>query len=268
MSADHVVIDRVGKRFPLKRQEVVALDDVSLTMHRGEFVALIGPSGCGKSTLLRLLADVTAPTSGTIAIGGRSARECRLDHRIGFVFQDPTLLPWRTVLDNVRLPVQLARGRGQHGSATPEELLRLVGLDGFEKARPSQLSGGMRQRVAIARALALTPELLLMDEPFGALDEITRQQLNLELLRIWSETGTSAVLVTHSIAEAALMADRVVVLSARPGRITTVVDVPLARPRTLDVMREPAFFAVENEIRAALFGGSVAHVPAHPVASP
>ncbi|MFM7535456.1 MAG: ABC transporter ATP-binding protein [Acidimicrobiales bacterium] len=251
---DHVVVDHVGKRFALKRREVVALDDVSLRMQRGEFVALIGPSGCGKSTLLRLLADVAAPTSGTISIGSRSPAAARRDHRIGFVFQDPTLLPWRSVLDNVRLPIQIAGGRGVAGAASPEELLALVGLRGFESAKPAQLSGGMRQRVAIARALALTPELLLMDEPFGALDEITRQQLNLELLRIWAETGTTAVLVTHSISEAALMADRIVVLSPRPGRITEVIDVDLPRPRTLALMQEPAFFAVENAVRSALFG--------------
>jgi NitT/TauT family transport system ATP-binding protein len=254
MSTPHVTIEHVTKRFELKDRDVLALEDVCLSLERGEFIALIGPSGCGKSTLLRLLADVARPTTGTITVGGRTPDASRREHRIGFVFQDPTLLPWRTVLDNVRLPLQLARTRGTQGSATPAELLQLVGLAGFEKARPSQLSGGMRQRVAIARALALTPELLLMDEPFGALDEITRQQLNLELLRIWSETGTTAVLVTHSIAEAALMADRVVVLSARPGRITDVIPVPLPRPRTLDVMRSPEFFEIENAIRDALFG--------------
>ncbi len=261
----HVVVEGVSKRFELKRQGVVALHDVSLSLRRSEFVALIGPSGCGKSTLLRLLADLAAPTAGTITIGGRSPAAARRDHRIGFVFQDPTLLPWRSVLDNVRLPIQVAGGRGVAGAASPEELLALVGLQGFEKAKPAQLSGGMRQRVAIARALALTPELLLMDEPFGALDEITRQQLNLELLRIWAETGTTAVLVTHSIAEAALMADRVVVLSSRPGRITDVIDVALPRPRTLDVMQTPEFFAVENALRQALFGG---HGSGHPAAVP
>jgi len=255
MHDDHVVVDHVTKRFTLKRDHVIALDDVSLSLGRGEFVALIGPSGCGKSTLLRLLADVVAPTNGTISVGGRSPEAARKDHRIGFVFQDPTLLPWRTVLDNVRLPIQIARGRAERGASTPTELLALVGLQGFEQAHPGQLSGGMRQRVAIARALALTPELLLLDEPFGALDEISRQQLNLEMLRIWAETGTTAVLVTHSIAEAVLMADRVVVLSARPGRITDIIDVDLPRPRTLEAMQTQEFFQVENAVRRALFGG-------------
>ena len=240
---------RVEKRYGAER----ALGPIDLAFAQGT-TALIGPSGCGKSTLLRMLADVTAPTSGTITIGGRTPEAARRSHGIGFVFQDPTLLPWRSVLDNVRLPIQIARGRGSKGAATPEELIALVGLAGFEGAKPAQLSGGMRQRVAIARALALTPELLLMDEPFGALDEITRQQLNIELLRIWAETGTTAVLVTHSISEAALLADRVVVLSSRPGRITEIVDVPLDRPRTLEMMQTEAFFEVENAIRAALFG--------------
>ncbi len=256
MSEAHVVVEGVTKRFAVKRNEVVALSDVDLTLRRGEFVALIGPSGCGKSTLLRLLADVLAPSSGTISVGGRSPEAARREHRIGFVFQDPTLLPWRTVIDNVRLPVQIAKGRAEHGTATPQELIDLVGLTGFEQAHPAQLSGGMRQRVAIARALALKPELLLLDEPFGALDEISRQHLNLEMLRIWAETGTTAVLVTHSISEAVLMADRVVVLSARPGRITDIIPVELPRPRTLAAMQTQEFFALENAVRTALFGGA------------
>lgn len=254
MTDQHVVIDHVTKRFELKRQSVVALDDVSLELERGELGAFIGPSGCGKSTLLRLVADIIQPTSGTITIAGRAPAAARREHRIGFVFQDPTLLPWRSVLDNVRLPLQIARGRAERGAASPEELLELVGLAGFEGARPAQLSGGMRQRVAIARALVLRPEVLLLDEPFGALDEITRQQLNLELLGIWAETGTTALLVTHSIAEAALMADRVSVLSARPGRVTATIDVDLPRPRTLELMQTQEFFALENTTRDALFG--------------
>ncbi len=254
MSDQHVLLENVSKRFDMRKDSVLALSDVSLSLRRGEFVALIGPSGCGKSTLLRLLADIADPSAGSIRVGGRSPRDARLAHRIGFVFQDPTLLPWRTVLDNVKLPIKIARGRAEHGSASPEELLELVGLGGFENAHPSQLSGGMRQRVAIARALALTPELLLLDEPFGALDEISRQHLNLEMLRIWTETGTTAVLVTHAISEAVLMADRIVVLSPRPGRVTGIVEVDLPRPRTLDLMQTQEFFRLENAVRSALFG--------------
>jgi NitT/TauT family transport system ATP-binding protein len=254
MSDPHVLIEGVTKRFKMRKDSVVALSDMSLSLERGEFVALIGPSGCGKSTLLRLLADITDPSEGSISVGDRSPRDARLAYRIGFVFQDPTLLPWRTVLDNVKLPIKIARGRAEQGSASPQELLELVGLNGFEDAHPAQLSGGMRQRVAIARALALTPELLLLDEPFGALDEISRQHLNLEMLRIWNETGATAVLVTHSISEAVLMADRVVVMSARPGRVTEIVDVDLPRPRTLDLMQTQEFFRLENAVRSALFG--------------
>lgn len=251
-----ITVRNVSKEFRLATGTVTAVDDIDLQVPEAGFASLIGPSGCGKSTLLRLIADILEPTSGEIMIGGQPPSAARKAQKIGFVFQDPTLLPWRTVLDNVRLPVQLSRRRDTAGGRSPEELLELVGLSGFENARPHQLSGGMKQRVAIARALALRPEVLLLDEPFGALDEITRYRMNIELLRIWEETGVTALLVTHSIDEATLMADTVYVMSPRPGRIAAAVDVPLARPRTLDVMSEDAFFSAENTLRAALFGDS------------
>ncbi len=246
----------VTKTFQLAAGTVTAVDTVDLHVPDGGFAALIGPSGCGKSTLLRLVADILQPTNGEILIGGQPPSAARKGQRIGFVFQDPTLLPWRSVLDNVRLPLQLSRGSDTSGSRTPEELLELVGLRGFENARPHQLSGGMKQRVAIARALALRPEVLLLDEPFGALDEITRHRMNIELLRIWAETGVTALLVTHSIDEAALMSDTVYVMSERPGRITSSVRISLPRPRALEMMSGEAFFAAENQLRTELFGGA------------
>lgn len=249
----HVEVRDVHRHFEVNHNVVVALEAVDLTLERGQMAALIGPSGCGKSTLLRLLADLLPPTSGEIRIGGAAPAALRSEQRIGFVFQDPTLLPWRTVLDNVRLPIQLSGRTTSFAGLEPEQLIEMVGLTGFEQARPDQLSGGMRQRVAVARALVLAPELLLLDEPFGALDEITRQRMNLELLDIWARTGVTAVLVTHSISEAVLMADEIFVLSARPGRIVDQISVDLPRPRDLAIMSDPAFFEFENRVRKSLF---------------
>ncbi|WP_226582579.1 ABC transporter ATP-binding protein [Acuticoccus sediminis] len=242
----------VGKVFD-GRGEVVALQGVDMHVPGGGFAAIVGPSGCGKSTLLRIFADLLAPSSGTVEIGGLRPEAARRDKSIGFVFQAATLLPWRTIRRNVELPLDVARRRTRE-QGRADELLRLVGLDGFGDALPHQLSGGMQQRAAIARALILEPEILLLDEPFGALDEITRQRMNLELLRIWGETRTTAVLVTHSIAEAVLMADRVFVMTPRPGTVSTAVDVPLPRPRTLAMMRTAEFFETANRLRDALFG--------------
>jgi NitT/TauT family transport system ATP-binding protein len=234
---------------------VIALERVDMHVPTGQFASIIGPSGCGKSTLLRLIADILQPHSGQVALGGDTPRAARHDHALGFVFQSPTLLPWRTVRQNVELPLDVVgRNSTRRSARSTDELIELVGLKGFEDALPHQLSGGMQQRVAIARALVLTPDVLLLDEPFGALDEITRQRMNLEMLRIWAESETTALLVTHSIGEAIFMSDHVYVMSARPGRIVSVVDVPLPRPRTLDMMRSHVFFDCVNRVRDGLFG--------------
>ena len=262
MSRD-VEVRGVRMVFPGRGAPVTALDGIDLTLRAGRFAAIIGPSGCGKSTLLRLAADIAQPTAGTLSIGGASPREARLQNALGFVFQQPTLLPWRTVRQNVELPLAIVGRRHKRvAAAGSAALIDLVGLSGFEDALPHELSGGMQQRAAIARALMLTPDVLLLDEPFGALDEITRQRMNLELLRIWAESGTTALLVTHSIAEAVFMADEVVIMSARPGRITDIVPVPLPRPRALAMMRGAAFFDCVNRVRDGLFGEEAAAVPA------
>ena len=241
--------------FQRRGESVIALQEIDLKVPAARFVSIIGPSGCGKSTLLRLIADILTPSAGTIAIGGAPPRAARQEHAIGFVFQQPTLLPWRTVRQNVALPLDVVGRRSSRRSTrTPDDLLELVGLAGFADALPAELSGGMQQRAAIARALVLEPDVLLLDEPFGALDEITRQRLNLELLRIWTESRTTALLVTHSIAEAVFMSDEVVVMSPRPGRVIAHITVPLPRPRTLAMMREPAFHAAVDAVRDALFG--------------
>ncbi len=213
--------------------DVQALCDIGLTIREREFVSLIGPSGCGKSTLLRIIADLVLPSEGLASINGEPPRRARLGREIGCVFQEPALLEWRRVQDNIALPLELAGVGRDERAARTAELLELVGLKGFERAWPRQLSGGMRQRAAIARALATRPRVLLLDEPFGALDQITRDRLNMELVRICEATRATVLLVTHSIREAVLLSDRVVVMSPRPGRIIADLAIDLPRPRTL-----------------------------------
>jgi NitT/TauT family transport system ATP-binding protein len=249
-----IELQNAGKTFDAGRgRAVVALQDMSLRVDPGEFVAILGPSGCGKSTVLRLVAALERPDAGSVAIHGASPADLSKAHRLGVAFQDHALLPWLDVYDNIALPFQIA-GRAVD-AARIDSLIALVGLKGFEKARPKQLSGGMRQRAAIARALVLSPEVLLLDEPFGALDAVTRRQMNLELQRVWSEQRISTLLVTHDVAEALFLADRVVVMSGRPGRVVKVVQVPFARPRDPQVMRTEAFHQLADELTATLEPG-------------
>jgi NitT/TauT family transport system ATP-binding protein len=239
-----------------KGATVTALTGIELTVHDGEFVSLIGPSGCGKSTLLRLIADLDEPTAGDIRVFGRTARQARIDQAYGIAFQQAGLLPWRSVAANIELPLQLHGVGASARRARVAELVDLVGLADFAKHYPDQLSGGMQQRVAIARSLAESPRLLLMDEPFGALDEMTRERMQTELLRIRAETGAAVVFVTHSIPEAVYLSDRVVVMSPRPGRITDEIDVRLgeAAERGEDLREDTAFFEGVTAVREALHG--------------
>ena len=245
----------VSVRFFTERRSVTALKNVSVDIAEGEFMSLLGPSGCGKSTFLRVVADLIAPTSGSVQVLGVTPDTARLRRDIGFVFQDAALLPWRSALQNVELPLEVAKSRTQSSKAaraTPRELLELVGLKGSENAYPHELSGGMRQRVSIARALVTDPRILLMDEPFGALDEITRDRLNEELLRVWRELGMTVLFVTHSIYEAAFLAQRVLMLAANPGRVQEIVPVALPADRTLAIRETPEFVRLTARLRRVL----------------
>jgi NitT/TauT family transport system ATP-binding protein len=232
----------------------VALQDIDLEIRHREFVSLIGPSGCGKSTLLRLIGDLITPSGGTVVVNGKPAPRARQDRDYGMVFQAPVLFDWRTVEANVRLPLEVMRYSAEERRRRAREMLELVELREFLNHYPYQLSGGMQQRVAIARALAFQPALLLMDEPFGALDEMTRERMNSELLRIWESTGTTIVFVTHSIPEAVFLSSRVVVMSARPGRITNIVDIDLPRPRNEETRESERYFELVTEVRESLRG--------------
>ncbi len=234
---------------------VTALSEVDLSIERGEFVSFIGPSGCGKTTLMRVIADLEQPTSGSILVNGVSAQQARQARAYGYVFQAAALYPWRNVLRNVMLPLEIIGLPPAERRERARAQLALVGLEGFEGKYPWQLSGGMQQRVSIARAMALQPELLLMDEPFGALDEITRDHLNEQLLRLWERTGKTVVFVTHSISEAVFLSRRIVVMSPRPGRIIEVIDNRLPEGRQLDVRETAEFAAVAQRVRAALRAG-------------
>jgi NitT/TauT family transport system ATP-binding protein len=247
-----IALDRVSKTYSSQAGETAALLDVSLAVEQGEFVSLIGPSGCGKSTLLRIVGDLVPPSAGTVTVNGKRPEAARLDRDYGIVFQAPVLYDWRTVEANVRLPLEVAGRARDECAQLVRTLLRLVGLDGFRRHYPWQLSGGMQQRVAIARALVTNPAILLMDEPFGALDEMTRERLNGELLNVCSETGATVLFVTHSISEAVFLSTRVVVLSPRPGRIERVVDIDLPRPRSEKTRALPRFFELVTTVREHL----------------
>jgi NitT/TauT family transport system ATP-binding protein len=236
----------------VRREHVTALSEISLAVREREFVTIVGPSGCGKTTLLKILAGLVPASGGTIRVAGTPVAAPRAD--IGIVFQNPVLLPWRTILENVLLPAEVQGLPRATARARACDLLAMVGLADFADKYPMELSGGMQQRAAISRALLPDPRILLMDEPFGALDAMTREQMNLDLQRIWRESGKTIVLITHSIPEAVFLGDRVVVLTARPGRIARVVEVDMPRPRSIEIMSEPLFGRLTGEIRRLLYG--------------
>ena len=256
-TATEILLERLEHRYRTDAQDVLALTGIDLAIGRGEFVVLLGPSGCGKTTMLRIMAGLVRPTAGRVEIGGRplwtgDSRDDQAVKELGVVFQDANLFPWMSIEDNISLPLKLRGIDRARRRAKAADLARLVGIGGFEKRWPRELSGGMRQRTAIARALSLDPHILLMDEPFGALDAMTRDNMNLELQRIWMATGCTVVLVTHSINEAVFLADRILLLSPRPGRMDTMVEVPFARPRDLYVQGGSEFQALAGDLRKRL----------------
>ena len=241
--------------FETQTEPVHALSDINMKVNSGDFVSLIGPSGCGKTTLLRVIADLEKPTSGTINVEGKSPNQARLDRAYGYVFQTPALLPWRNIESNIHLPLEMSGYSKSEQKKLSQKYLSLVSLTGFEKKYPWQLSGGMQQRVSIARALSFSPDMLLMDEPFGALDEITRDRLNEELLRLWEQTQKTVVFVTHSIPEAVFLSSKIVVMSARPGKIIDVIDTNFPKDRNLDIRESKEFLKVSQLVREGLKEG-------------
>lgn len=237
--------------------DVQALKDINLEIYKGEFIALLGPSGCGKTTLLRTIADLQQPSVGDVHIQGMTPKEVRLDKKFGFVFQQPVLLDWRTVKKNVELPMEIMKYSKEQRDKRADEMLEMVGLTEFAKHYPNQLSGGMQQRANIARAFGLNPDILLMDEPFSALDEFTKEKLHEDLLKIWRATNKTILFVTHNIQEAVFLSDRVCVLSPHPGRLSNIVEIDLPRPRTLDMKETPHFNELVTKVRNSFEGGSV-----------
>lgn len=250
-----ILLDNIGMTYKTTDgRDVTALTSVSLDIKKGEFISLLGPSGCGKTTLLRIIADLLQPTQGTISVGGETPRQARLKQRYGIVFQSAVLYDWRTVRKNVMLPLEIMHIPKSERADRADKMLELVGLSDFADHYPSQLSGGMQQRVGIARALVLQPEILLMDEPFSALDEFTREKLHLDLLKIWRKTNKTIIFVTHNIQESVFLSDRVCVLSPHPGRLSAVVDINLPRPRTMKMRNTPEFTELVAKVRGSFEG--------------